>query len=87
MVPFPLLLFCRADLHTSQIQFCLEEWQTGARVQAKLNESDLAIKYQGHLKVTEEWDNMVPEVTGNIRRKIYKDLRYVTGDDSHLNVP
>ena len=72
---------------TPQIQFCLEEWQTGARVQVKLNESDLAVKYQGHLKVVEEWDNMVPEVTRNIRRKIYKDLRCVTSTRSYLDIP
>lgn len=73
--------------HACQIQFCLEEWETGTRVQAKLNESDLAVKYQGHLKVVEEWNDMVPEVTGNIRRKIYTDLRCVTSAHSRQGVP
>ena len=59
----------------NKIEFCLNEWKTGAFVRDKLRESNLKKSFSDHLKTVFSWDGLNPEVTGRIRQKILNDLR------------
>ena len=62
----------------AKIEFCLNEWKTGTFIRQKLHEPTLKDKFSGHLKDMIKWDSLTPEVTRNIRQKIFDDLRYVS---------
>jgi len=64
--------------HSTKIEFCLNEWKTGIFVRQNLHEPSLKEKFSGHLKDVIKWDGLAPDVTKNIRQKIYDDLRYIT---------
>ena len=59
-----------------KIEFCLGKWNTGVLVRQKLHEPSLKEKFAGHLRDVIKWDGIAPEVTKNIRQKIFANLRY-----------
>ena len=60
-----------------KIEFCLNEWKTGTFVRQKLHEPSLKEKFSGHLDNVIKWDSLAPDVTKNIRQKIFDDLQCV----------
>lgn len=66
------------DLHFTQIEFCLDEWSTGAFTQAKgFYEKNEVERYKGHLADIELWARIDLLITENIRRKWFKRSTYV----------
>jgi hypothetical protein len=68
---------CTRFSHSNKIEFCLNEWKTGALVRQKLHEPTLRDKFSGYLKTAIQWDSLAPTVTKKIRQKIFDNLRYV----------
>lgn len=70
--------------HFTQTEFCLTEWKTGTFVSQKLPEPSLKETFSGHLKDVIRWDCLAPDVTKNIRQKIFDDLRCVQAINTYL---
>lgn len=63
--------------HSTKIEFCLNEWETGVFIRQKLHEPTINTSFSRHLKDVIKWDGLAPDVTKNIRQKIFTDLRCV----------
>ena len=69
----------------TKVEFCINEWKTGTFVRQNLHEPTLKEKFTMHLKDLIKWDGIAPEVTKNIRQKIFDDLRFVRANPrAHL---
>ena len=54
-----------------QMEFCLEEWQTGVFIKAKFDESTINESYRAHLKGVSDWQKGNLSVVDKIHEKFF----------------